>query len=226
MRLIAHRFAPHSALPRWPKALLFKDLPEVHEKPSSMLCDSTLTVSHCHNVAEYSVRLTVVRSLLCLIAVTVVLPITACHATTAPPTHGNPVIAFSARPLTEALSLGSPLRFDVLVENLGQEATYIWGDLSCFITMRVFDSAGRELFGPRNYETFPPPPRRTDQFVRLEPHHFIGAHWEDSLANAGITKPGQYRVVLEYSQPLPPSSALGLPVWQGAHHSEFTVRVE
>jgi hypothetical protein len=131
----------------------------------------------------------------------------------------TPALEVSVRTGRSIYRQGETIKLEASVINVGEEPICLYGllswGLSSSFTLHVTDAIGKEV--PARYPddslTPPPPPDDRSFFVNLNPHHFLGNTRESSLYELNATKPGKYRIVVEYHSPIPQNFGQGLPFW-------------
>ncbi|HEV2046259.1 MAG TPA: hypothetical protein VGQ95_06635 [Chthoniobacterales bacterium] len=137
----------------------------------------------------------------------------------------SPGLQISARLLRDKARLDEPVPIEIKVLNTSDKPIYVYGDLNYFITLFASTLDGKGL--PQDFirETMAPPPSKED-FSRLEPGHFLGTIWNQSLKDLGIRASGRYRLDFEFRSNFDSALAFGLSVWRGRASTTLEITVE
>jgi hypothetical protein len=78
-----------------------------------------------------------------------------------------------------------------------------WGYLSS-LTYTIRDASGKRIVPTILADDLPFPIPRNDTtfFVKLEPDHFLGTNYSETLDRLNLKRPGKYSIFVEYNSPI------------------------
>ncbi len=115
----------------------------------------------------------------------------------------RPELSAAIRSPEPAVGTKQNIRLEIRLENGGNESLLLWRSWGWGVGrtyVRVFDSAGKEVFTTFLADQIPPPPDKGD-FIELKPHEFFGIQL-DEAATHFVNVPGVYDILVEYTCPL------------------------
>ena len=118
----------------------------------------------------------------------------------------------------QSYKLSDSITVRVFLTNKAHTPMYIsklmdFGESASF-TLRTVDAAtGKDTPIVFLADALPPPPMSKESFIEIWPGDLHGTSFTSKFSGVNITKAGNYKLTVEYHNPIPQSYSFGLATW-------------